>query len=69
MAAVQATIPFKVRKKTYARSTKSKANAENIDILNTRGLNKTNKLKRRIEDDDCNFKGDLHNGKQHVKNI
>lgn len=62
MAAVQATIPFKSRKKTYTRSTKGKANVENVDILNTIELSKRKKLKRHIVDHDCNFKADCHNG-------
>lgn len=63
MAAVQATIPFKSRKKTYTRSTKGKANVENVDVLNIGELKKTNKLKRRIKDHDCNSESDFHNGR------
>lgn len=64
MAAVQATIPFKSRKKTYTRSAKVKGNVENVDILNTGKVTKTKKLKRQnVEDHGCNFESDCHNGK------
>lgn len=63
MAAVQATIPFKFRKKTYARAAQRKIYVENLDILTTGELKKTKKFKRHNEDHDCNFESDLLNGK------
>ncbi|KAI5641575.1 AAA domain-containing protein [Phthorimaea operculella] len=52
--ALQATIPFKSRKKTTLNSTKlSKSGVENHDILNIGGLKKDKKLKR-PKDDKCN---------------
>lgn len=69
MAAVQTTIPFKSRKKAYARNAKGKTNVGNVNIFNTGELRNTNKLKRRIEDRDCIVESDFHNGKLRNKNL
>ena len=45
MSTLQATIPFKSRKRTYLNEGKSKINNENEDILN---IEKANTLKRPI---------------------